>query len=75
MSAVLIPTRRPILGRLAARWRCAKLRWLIRHAESDLKQHQREFDHASRHLPQQIAHDRAYIATLVKQLTRATHEL
>jgi len=68
VSAVLTPTRRPVLGRFAARWRCVKLRWLIRHAEKDLAQHQREFEHASRHLPAQIAHDRAYIAALAKQL-------
>lgn len=67
---VLTPTRRPILGRLVALARCAYLRWLIRCAEQDLAQHKAEFEHASRHLPEQIKADRKHIDDLTRELVR-----
>jgi len=69
----VIPTRRPLRMRLLARWRCVLLRWLIRHAEHDLRHHQFELQRALDHLPAQIDVDRAHIADLTKRLTRETH--
>lgn len=65
---VLTPTRRPLTCRLVARLRCAYVRWLIRCSEQDLAQHQAEFEHASKHLPKQIAADRKHIEELTKRL-------
>jgi hypothetical protein len=72
---VLTPTRRPLRMRLVARLRCAYLRWLISHAEKDLRQHQAMFEHASKHLPAQIAIDRKHIDALTRRLTKETNGL
>lgn len=64
----VLPTRRPLVGRAAARLRCIYTRWLIRCAENDLAQHKAEFEHASQHLPEQIKADRAHIDALTKRL-------
>jgi hypothetical protein len=74
MSAVLTPTRRPLLGRIRARIRAAYLRWLIRHADKDLARQRAEFEHVSQHGPRQIKHTADYIAALGRKLHRATHE-
>lgn len=66
----VIPTRRPLTGRLVAMARCAYLRWLIRCAEQDLAHHQAEFERASRHLPEQIKEDRKHIDALTRRLVR-----
>lgn len=66
----VFPTRRPLLGRLVARLRCAYTRWLIRCAEHDMARHRAEFEHASRHLPRQIDLDRKHIDTLTRRLVR-----
>lgn len=68
-------TRRPIRMRLMARLKAHYLRWLIWHAESDLKRHKREMQHALDHLPRQIDVDKAYIDSLVSLLTRTEHNL
>jgi hypothetical protein len=57
-----------MVGRLIARLHCAYLRWLIRCAEKDLAQHKAEFEHASRHLPEQIKTDRKHVDALTKRL-------
>jgi hypothetical protein len=75
MSAVITRTRRPISGRIAARFRSIYLRWLIRHAEKDLAQHQAEFDAASRTLPAQIKADKEHIAALTRRLTKEVNAL
>jgi hypothetical protein len=64
----VIPTRRPLTGRLIARLRCAYIRWVISCAERDMAQHQAEFEHAAKHLPKQIAADRKHIEELTKRL-------
>lgn len=64
-------TRRPIAGRIKARLRCVYLRWLIDHAERDLKRHQMEFEDASRRLPKQIDLDRTHIQELTVLLMQA----
>lgn len=68
--ASVIHTRRPLLGRLRARLSCAYTRWLIRCAEHDMARHVAEFEHASKHLPKQIALDRQHIAALTGRLIR-----
>jgi hypothetical protein len=65
---VLTPTRRPLTGRLIAKANCLYLRWVIRCAEHDMAQHKAEFEHASKHLPKQIAADRKHIEELTKRL-------
>jgi hypothetical protein len=71
----VIPTRRSLRRRLIARLRCLYWRWLITHAEKDLRQHQAMFEHASKHLPAQIAIDRKHIAELTKRLIREGQNL
>lgn len=68
-------TRRPARMRIKARLMCWYWRLLIVHAESDLKRHQREMQHALDHLPAQIDLDKAYIDSLVSLLTRTEHNL
>lgn len=75
MSAMVTPTRRPILGRIRARVHAWHLRLLIRSAERDLAEHQREFDHVSKHLPRQLAVDRNYIHSLTLDLIRTERDL
>lgn len=72
--AVVTPTRRPWRGRLLARVRAVYLRWLIKHAEKDLKRQRAEFEHASMHWPKQIKHSADYIHALTKQLQRALND-
>jgi hypothetical protein len=74
VSATLIPTRRPILGRLLAHLRCPYLRWLIRHAEADKRHHEALYRDAMRRLPEQIALDQQHITALTKQLQRALND-
>lgn len=69
--AVITPTRRSLVSRLRARIECARIRWLIQHAERDLADPQREFEHASKHLPKQIALDRDHISRLTIELMQA----
>ena len=71
MSAVIIPLRRTIRSKLAARLRCWHLRFLIRHAERDMAGHQNELDYATTHLPRQIAVDRDHINRLTIELMQA----
>lgn len=68
--ALVIRTRRPWLGRLKAAAACAYLRWRIRCAEEDAKQHKAELQHAIEHLPKQIELDRQHIETLTKRLIK-----
>ena len=71
MPATIIPLRRSLWSKLAARLECLHLRWLIHHAERDLAHHQEEFERASKHLPRQIQLDHDHIQSLTKKLVRA----
>lgn len=74
-TSLITPTRRSLVVRLMARLRVVYLRWLVRHAESDLAHHKALFDHASKHLPAQMRVDQQHIDSLTLQLTRALRDI
>jgi hypothetical protein len=70
VTAVVIPTRRPLLSRVKALAREVYIRWRIRCAEEDLAQHVAELEHAVAHLPDQIDLCRQHIDALRRRLER-----